>query len=182
VSAQHNGKTALFAVIVVVLMGGLGFASVPLYRAFCAATGYNGTTQRSVAADIPKAATGKTISVRFDANHIATLPWRFTPEVPTQTVTIGARNMAFFDAENLSDVPITGQATYNVTPDTTGAYFHKIQCFCFNQQTLQPHQRVRMPVVFYVDPKILTDDSTKTVSEITLSYTFFAVDLPRKAS
>ena len=121
------------------------------------------------------------MSIRFDANHVPTLPWRFTPEAPTQIVTLGARNIAFFDAENLSDVPITGQATYNVTPDTTGAYFHKIQCFCFTQQTLKPHEKVRMPVVFYVDPKISADESNKHVNEITLSYTFFPVDLPRKA-
>lgn len=178
---NRNLKTALLPITLVAMMSGLGFGSAKLYRAFCQATGYNGTTQRGSAASVPGAVAGKTISVRFDANHAPMLPWTFTPEVPTQRVTLGARNLAFFDAENLSDQPITGQATYNVTPDTTGAYFHKIQCFCFNQQTLQPHQKVRMPVVFYVDPKISGDATDKDVSEITLSYTFFPVDLSRKA-
>lgn len=178
---NRNVKTALLPITLVALMSGLGFESSKLYRVFCQATGYNGTTQRSAAGDVPGAVAGQTISIRFDANHAPTLPWTFTPEVATQRVTIGARNLVFFDAENLSDQPITGQATYNVTPDTTGAYFHKIQCFCFNQQTLRPHQKVRMPVVFFVDPKIMSDASDKDVSEITLSYTFFPVDPPHKA-
>ncbi len=178
---NNSNKTALFATVLVVAMAALGFASVPLYRAFCAATGYAGTTQRAVGVAVPNSVVGKTISIRFDANQSPALPWHFMPEAATQTVTIGARNIAFFTAENLSGQPVTGQATYNVTPDTTGAYFHKIQCFCFTQQTLLPHQKVRMPVVFYVDPKILSDDSNKNVSEITLSYTFYPVDLPRKA-
>lgn len=178
---NRNVKTALLPIAIVAFMAGLGFESSTLYRVFCQATGYNGTTQRGSARDVPGAVAGQTISVRFDANHVPTLPWTFKPEVETQRVTLGARNLAFFDAENLSDQPITGQATYNVTPDTTGAYFHKIQCFCFNQQTLQPHQKVRMPVVFYVDPKITSDSADKDVAEITLSYTFYPVDLPRKA-
>ncbi len=176
-----KNRTALLAALLVVVMAALGYASVPLYRMFCQATGYAGTTQRAEGKQAPGAVVGQTVVIRFDANHAPALKWRFAPETPTQTVTIGARNMAFFTAENLTDHPITGQATYNVTPDVAGIYFTKIACFCFTQQTLKPHEKVRMPVVFYVDPKILSDDTAKRVPEITLSYTFYPVDLPQKA-
>ena len=158
----------------------LGYAAVPLYRIFCQATGYGGTTMRATEAAVPGAVVGKTISVRFDANHSSSLPWSFRPEVSTQTVTIGARNIAFFTATNLSDRPVTGTATYNVTPEMTGQYFSKIQCFCFNQQTLRSGQTVRMPVIFFVNPSVLTDPDTKGIGEITLSYTFYPVDAAKK--
>jgi cytochrome c oxidase assembly protein subunit 11 len=175
-------RTALLLVVLVLAMTSLAYASVPLYRLFCQVTGYNGTTMRASEANVPGAVAGKTIVVRFDANHTNGLPWNFKPEVPTQTVKIGARNIAFFTATNLSDKPVTGMASYNVTPTQSGLYFNKIQCFCFNQQTLAPGQTVRMPVVFYVDPKILTDPDANDVQEITLSYTFYPVDETKKAS
>ena len=175
-------RTAFLLAILVAGMVGLGYASVPLYRLFCQVTGFGGTTMRATEASVPGAVAGKTMVVRFDANHTNGLPWNFKPEVATQTVTIGARNIAFFTATNLSDKPITGMATYNVTPTQSGPFFSKIQCFCFTQQTLAPGQTVRMPVIFYVDPKIMTDPDADDVEEITLSYTFYPVDETRKAS
>ena len=114
--------------------------------------------------------------VRFDANHSGDLPWDFAPERPTDTVSIGARDMSIFIAKNLSNETVTGTASFNVTPAIAGQYFNKIQCFCFTEQTLRPGQQVRMPVLYYVDPKILTDPNTKDIEEITLSYTFYPVD------
>jgi cytochrome c oxidase assembly protein subunit 11 len=175
-------RTAFLLAVLVAAMVGLGYASVPLYRLFCQVTGFGGTTMRATEASVPGAVAGKTMVVRFDANHANGLPWNFKPEVPTQTVTIGARNIAFFTATNLSDKPVTGMATYNVTPTQSGPFFSKIQCFCFNQQTLAPGQTVRMPVIFYVDPKIMTDPDADDVEEITLSYTFYPVDETKKAS
>jgi cytochrome c oxidase assembly protein subunit 11 len=169
----RNLRTALLAVLGVTFMGGLGFASVPLYRMFCEVTGLNGTTQRGLAAP---GATGNRITVAFDSNVSARLPWKFAPEIRSGQVDVGARDMAFFTATNLSDRPVTGTATFNVTPAQAGKYFTKIQCFCFTQQTLQPGETVRMPVIYYVDPAILTDPDAKDVREITLSYTFYPVD------
>jgi len=122
------------------------------------------------------------VSVRFDANVDANLPWTFRPEQVTKTVKLGQRQMAFYYARNNSDVPVTGQASFNVSPDQTGAYFNKIQCFCFTEQTLQPGQTVDMPVLFYVDPKLRDDEDTKALDEITLSYTFYPVETARSAS
>ena len=180
--ARKNGRTALLAALVVAGMVGLAFASVPLYRLFCQVTGFAGTTQRAEAADLPAQPTGKIISVRFDANVNSALPWSFEPEEHTQRVAIGARDMAFYTAKNLSDEPVTGTATFNVTPAQAGQYFSKIQCFCFNEQTLKPGEGVRMPVVFYVDPAILEDPVAREISEITLSYTFYPVDEPGSQS
>ncbi|MGE5723248.1 MAG: cytochrome c oxidase assembly protein, partial [Sphingomonadales bacterium] len=150
-------------------------------RMFCQATGFAGTVKRDVGGQAP-GAVGKIISVRFDANTATKLPWEFKPEVMRQRVAIGARQMAFFTAKNLSDHPITGSATFNVTPTDAGQYFTKIQCFCFTEQTLKPGEEVRMPVVFFVDPKILQDQEGKDIDEITLSYTFYPVDHPTSAS
>lgn len=172
-SANRNRKVAVFAAGGALAMLGLGYASVPLYRIFCQATGFNGTTQRATAEQAASVkATGRPITIRFDGNVIKGLPWQFHPEQVTQAGHIGERKMAFFIAKNTSNRTITGRAVYNVTPEQTGAYFHKIQCFCFNDQTLKPGEQVRMPVLYYVDPDILNDPNTKDVSEITLSYTF----------
>ena len=180
--AQKNGRTAAIAALIVVAMVGLAFASVPLYRLFCQVTGFAGTTQRAEAVDLPAEPVGKIISVRFDANTNSALPWTFEPEEHTQRVAIGARDMAFYNAKNLSDKAVTGTATFNVTPAQAGQYFSKIQCFCFTEQTLKPGEEVRMPVVFYVDPAILDDPNAKDISEITLSYTFYPVDDPQTQS
>jgi cytochrome c oxidase assembly protein subunit 11 len=174
---RRNAWVALLAALIVVAMVGLAFASVPLYRLFCQVTGFAGTTQRGNEAP---GGVGKPISVRFDANVASTLPWQFKPERMTETVTIGERDIAYFTAKNLTARTITGTATFNVTPEDAGKYFSKIQCFCFTEQKLGPGEEVRMPVVFYVDPKILDDADARQISEITLSYTFYPVD-PEKS-
>ncbi len=178
--AARNRRTAGIAFLLAGAMVGLGYASAPLYRLFCQVTGFAGTTQRAEGAQAPGAVVGKTIVIRFDANHRSDLPWIFAPEKERQIVSIGARNMAFFTAKNLSDRPVTGSASYNVTPNQAGQYFTKIQCFCFKQQTLRPNQQVDMPVTYYVDPRILQDPDAKDIEEITLSYTFYPVDEPAK--
>jgi cytochrome c oxidase assembly protein subunit 11 len=175
-TAKRNQRTALFAFLIVAAMVGLAYASVPLYRLFCAATGFNGTTQRASGAVAEKPVPGKSVSIRFDANVAPSLPWRFQPEQETHLVRIGERNMAIYLARNLSARPITGRAVFNVSPPQAGKYFTKIQCFCFTEQTLKPGEEARMPVIFYVDPKFAGDPDTKEISEITLSYTFYPVD------
>lgn len=169
----RNRRVGLIACAIAVGMLGLGYASVPLYRMFCQATGFKGTTQRKEGAQAPGAVVGKIVNVRFDANVAPALPWTFEPEVKVARVAIGAREMAFFTATNHSDQPVTGTAAFNVTPEYVGQYFAKVQCFCFTSQTLKPGETVRMPVVYYVDPAILKDKDAADLNEITLSYTFF---------
>lgn len=173
VLADRKLRTALFAVLGICFMTGLGWASIPLYRLFCQATGLNGTTQRGTVAP---GAVDREIRIDFDTNVAPHMPWKFAPENAFETVAIGARDMAFFTATNTSDHPITGTATYNVTPAQAGKYFTKIQCFCFTQQTLKPGETARMPVIFFVDPKILSDPDANDIETITLSYTFYPVD------
>jgi len=170
-------RTALFAGLLVFGMTGLAFASVPLYRIFCQVTGFDGTPLR--ADEVAYKPTGKMIWIRFDANTSSALPWKFAPELHRERVAIGARDMAFYSAKNLSDKTVTGSAAFNVTPNNAAKYFTKIQCFCFNEQTLKAGQDARMPVVFQVDPAILDDPDTKDIEEITLSYTFYPVDQPK---
>ncbi len=172
-TATTKGRTVLFLLGCVAFMTALSAASVPLYRMFCQVTGLNGTTQRG---DEAPGAVGGEVRVEFDANTNARLPWRFAPEVPSQTVAIGARTMAFFTATNRAAVPITGTATFNVTPAQAGKYFTKIECFCFTQQTLKPGETVRMPVIYFVDPKIRDDPDARDIDTITLSYTFYPVE------
>lgn len=182
-TAPHirNRRTGMVMVLIALAMLGLGFAAVPLYRLFCQVTGFNGTTQRATvsqavdAAKFAESAGGRTISIRFDSQVERGMPWKFVPLQTTQTIAVGERSMAVFLAQNNSDTPVTGSATFNVVPEQTGAYFKKIQCFCFTQQTLQPHQAVRMPVIYYVDPKIADDPDARDVQQITLSYTFHEV-------
>ncbi len=172
-ATRRNRKVGTMAAVGALAMLGLGYASVPLYRMFCQATGFNGTTQRATAAQAAAVkATGRAITIRFDGNVVKGMPWLFRPEQVTQDGHIGERKMAFFYAKNTSNRPIIGRAIYNVTPEQTGAYFHKIQCFCFNEQRLEPGEEVRMPVIYYVDPDMLNDPNAKDVPEITLSYTF----------
>ncbi|MBW8755378.1 MAG: cytochrome c oxidase assembly protein [Sphingomonadales bacterium] len=174
VTLQHrNRRVGLVALAFVAAMLGLGYASVPLYRIFCQATGFNGTPQRSTAAEAAQVKVGaRQMVIHFDANVDRGMPWQFRPVQNNQTVRIGARSLAHFAAKNTSDKPITGRASFNVEPEQAALYFHKIQCFCFTEQTLQPGQEVDMPVVYYVDPKILDDPDNKDVDLITLSYTF----------
>jgi cytochrome c oxidase assembly protein subunit 11 len=174
--SRRNQKVGLLAFAFVLAMVGLAYASVPLYRIFCEATGFDGTTQRATAAAAPRIVLGKSVGIRFDANVAPNLAWRFTPERETQMVRIGERYMAFFIAKNLTARPITGRAVFNVSPPQAGKYFTKIQCFCFTEQTLKPGEEVRMPVTFFVDPRFADDPDANDISEITLSYTFYPVD------
>ncbi len=175
---NRNKRTMLMAFAMALGMLGLGFAAVPLYNLFCRVTGFAGTTQVASEADADLAARmaasagGVTYSIRFDANTARNMPWDFKPVQVTDTVAIGQRDMAFYTARNNSSVPITGTATFNVEPEQAGAYFNKIQCFCFTEQTLQPGQEIRMPVLYYVDPAALDDPNMEGVEQITLSYTF----------
>jgi len=170
---NRNRRVGLIFFGVAAAMLGLGFASAPLYRLFCQVTGFDGTTQKVTAEQANKVnAVGRTISIRFDGNVAPDVPWTFRPERSTDTIQLGQRDLAFFVAKNNSDKPITGTATFNVEPEQTGQYFNKIQCFCFTEQTLQPGEEVRMPVLFYVDPKLAQDEDAKDVQQITLSYTF----------
>ena len=174
---NRNRRVGTIALAFALAMLALGFASAPLYRLFCQVTGFGGTPARASEAEAStvRAAAGSSMSIRFDSNVEARMPWQFKPERTTASVIIGQRAMAFFGARNLSDRAVTGTATFNVTPEQAGKYFTKIQCFCFNQQTLQAGQDVRMPVIYYVDPKIMTDPDTADVEQITLSYTFHPV-------
>lgn len=175
---DRNRRTALWAAGFALAMLALGFASVPLYRLFCQVTGFGGTTMRATESDaamakrLAQSAGAGTISIRFDASKDRAMPWRFVAAQPTQQVAIGQRQMAFYTAKNLSGQPVTGRATFNVEPEQAGAYFNKIQCFCFTEQTLQPGQEVTMPVLYYVDPAMLDDPNMQGVEQITLSYTF----------
>ena len=170
---RRHMRVGVFLTLLAFAMLGLGFAAVPLYRIFCQVTGFGGTPQRAQGGEAPGGQVGKLIDVRFDANVSPTLPWKFAPEQKVERVAIGAREMAFFNATNLSDKPITGTAAFNVTPEQAGAYFTKIQCFCFTSQTLKPGETMRMPVIYYVDPAILKDKDAGNFNEITLSYTFY---------
>ena len=171
-NVNAKNKRVLFSCVAVVGgMIGLAYASVPLYKLFCQVTGFGGTTQ--VAEQAPVEVSEKTIKVRFNADVNSGLNWQFKPEQREITVRLGEDNLAYYMAENMSLTPITGQATYNVTPLKAGQYFSKIACFCFDEQTLEPGQRVDMPVSFYVDPAIAEDINTQDVKTITLSYTFF---------
>ena len=167
---SKNRNIALILLVVAVAMVGAAYAAVPLYRLFCQATGYGGTTR--VAEANLKGVIARQVTVRFDAN-VDGVPWQITPAKPI-TGKIGQVQTAVFMARNLSDKTITGQATFNVTPERTGSYFDKIQCFCFTQQTLKPGETVEMPVTFFVDPDIDKDQDLRTVQDITLSYTFYA--------
>ncbi len=170
---NRNRKTATLALIFALAMLGLGYASAPLYRLFCQVTGLGGTTQRVSEAEAKQVAiTGKPIVMRFDANVDRGLPWQFRPEKVTSKINLGGRHIAIYLARNTSNQPITGRATFNVVPEQAGKYFNKVQCFCFTEQTLQPGEEVRMPVVYFVDPKIIDDPDARNIEEITLSYTF----------
>jgi cytochrome c oxidase assembly protein subunit 11 len=167
----QNGRTVIALVAVVAAMSGLSFASVPLYRIFCRATGFGGTTQTAEKA--PGGLADKWVWVRFNADVSPELNWSFEPEQREVRVHPGEQTLVAYRATNRSNHPITGTATYNVTPDAAGLYFYKIQCFCFTEQTLQPGETAELPVTFFVDPDMMKDRNTKDIPAITLSYTFF---------
>ncbi len=158
----------------------LSFASVPLYRAFCAATGFGGTPQTGKVAAATKPGE-RTLTVRFDANVSRELPWRFAPEVSKISLRTGETTTIYYKVANLSDQETSGQAAYNVSPDQAGAYFVKVACFCFEEKRLGPHETAEWPVVFYLDPALEKEESMARVEEVTLSYSFFSTKAPAKS-
>jgi cytochrome c oxidase assembly protein subunit 11 len=175
---QGPQRTLVQTVGVVFLMGSLAWASVPFYDWFCRVTGFGGVT--NVAESASDVILDETIKVRFDASLERDMPWTFKPEVREVEIRIGETGLAFYEAHNPLDVPIAGQASYNVTPYEAGRFFDKIECFCFTEQVLQPGETVMMPVSFFVDPAIVDDREGKYIHTITLSYTFYQIDLPEE--
>jgi len=159
-------------------MVGAAYAAVPLYNWFCRTTGFGGTTQVAEAA--PGQVLDRTLTIRFDSNVAPGLPWRFVPEQNTVQVRIGEVKTVYYKVINMAARDITAQAGYNVTPPQVGLYFHKINCFCFTEQTMKAGETREMAVVFYVDPSITKDSDQDPLNTITLSYTFFPVDAPQK--
>lgn len=177
---NNKHKTALQAVALVVVMGALSWASVPFYDWFCRVTGFGGVTNTAEAGS--DVILDKTIKVRFDASKDRDMPWEFKPMQVEMEIRIGETGIAFYEAYNPTDRPVAGTASYNVTPYDAGNFFNKIACFCFEQQVLQPGERVQMPVTFYVDPEIVDDRDAKYTKVITLSYTFYETELPEETA
>lgn len=175
---EGKQKTVLQLVAVVITMGALAWASVPFYDWFCRVTGFGGVTQTADAGS--DTILEQTIKVRFDASKARGMPWEFKPVQREMEIRIGETGLAFYEAYNPTDHPVAGQASYNVAPYAAGPFFTKIDCFCFTEQVLQPGERVMMPVSFYVDPEIVQDREGKFLSHITLSYTFYEIDLPEQ--
>lgn len=179
-SRRRDRRVAAGSALFACCMLGLAFASVPLYRMFCQVTGFAGTPQRAVEA--PGSVSDHTVIVRFDSNVSNGLNWSFKPIQNTVQVKYGENTLAFYRATNKSDRPVTGTATFNVAPEAAGAYFNKIECFCFTEQTLQPGESIEMPVSFFVDADMIKDRSARSVSQITLSYTFYPVKPEKQAA
>ncbi len=173
---NKNTKTLIRLSSLVVVMLALSFAAVPFYNWFCRVTGFGGVTQ--VAADASTKVLDQKIEIRFDGSLEKGMPWKFKPVENTMELKIGETGLAFYEAYNPTDKVIAGTASYNVFPYSAGAYFTKIDCFCFSMQVLQPGERVMMPVTFYVDPDMVEDEDAKYAKTITLSYTFHVTDLP----
>jgi cytochrome c oxidase assembly protein subunit 11 len=177
---RRNLRVAATSAVAAAGMVGLSYASVPLYQLFCQVTGFGGTTQRAEAA--PDKTLDRVMTVRFDANTAASLGWNFRAEQLEVKVRVGEERMAYYRATNTSDRTVTGSSIFNVTPVSAGAYFNKIQCFCFTEQTLKPGESVDFPVVFFIDPAVADDRDLDNVDTITLSYTFYPVDKPNTIS
>lgn len=171
-ATSRNTRLAVICGVVFFGMVGAAFAAVPLYRMFCQATGFEGTVSR--ADQGASKILDKTLTIRFDTN-VRDVPWTFTAEQTSQVARIGETKMAYFKVVNTGSKAITGRAAYNVVPEAAGAYFRKLECFCFREQTLQPGEAMEFPVVYFVEPDFATDPETKGKSEVTLSYTFFQV-------
>ncbi len=168
---RRNRRVGLGVAGFVAGMVGLAFASVPLYQIFCRVTGYNGTVQTAGLA--APGAGEQALNIRFNATTHPALPWRFAPAQGTMRLRVGEEGLAFYRARNLGGAPVTGVATYNVTPEVVGKYFQKTACFCFERQTLEAGQEVDMPLSFWVDPRIAQDPNTSGIRTITVSYSFF---------
>ncbi len=172
---RSNASVVSMCVGMVLGMGGLAYASVPLYELFCQVTGYGGTTQRAELSDTVNVIDRK-INVRFDANTASSLDWNFAPEQREVSLKLGETMVINYVAKNLSDEPIVGMASFNVTPQATGVFFNKVECFCFTDTYIEPGGTLEMPVVFYVDPDMDKEEAMKSLNTITLSYTFYESD------
>jgi cytochrome c oxidase assembly protein subunit 11 len=166
----RNARLGLICGLVFAGMVGAAYASVPLYRAFCNLTGFDGTVRRAEKA--PDRVLDRKLTIRFDAN-VRELPWTFTPNQVSQELKIGDTGLAFYKVTNNGTTPLTGRASYNVIPESAGPYFQKLECFCFSDQTIAPGATVEFPVVYFVDPKFAEDFDSRGAQEVTLSYTFF---------
>jgi cytochrome c oxidase assembly protein subunit 11 len=176
---RRHRALAAWCLVVVVGMVGAAYAAVPLYRMFCEATGFDGTPRRAMARS--ERTVERTVTVRFDGNVVPGLPWRFEPVQNTMTVKLGENATAYYRAVNTSDHTIKATAAYNIVPEIAGAYFNKIQCFCFTEQVLEPGQTAELAVDFFIDPKMADDRDGRTVSNVTVSYTFYPVAIPGMA-
>jgi cytochrome c oxidase assembly protein subunit 11 len=177
---RRNLNVLMILVGVVAGMTGLAYASVPLYRIFCQVTGFEGTPQRASVG--PTEISDRVVRVTFNADVSAGLHWKFQPAQRSLELKVGETKLAYYVAENMESKPVTGRAVFNVSPDLFGQYFTKIECFCFTEQTLQPGQRVEMPVSFFIDPAVLKDPQLRNLNDITLSYTFFRAEDDGKAT
>ena len=173
-------KTIFYLVFLVLFMASASFLSVPFYNWFCKVTGYGGAT--NVAQKESDIISDKVISVRFDASLEKGLEWEVKPVQRNMTLNLGETGLAFYEAYNPTDKPIAAQASFNVVPFSVGNFFNKIECFCFTEQILQPGEKIKMPVSFYVDPNLINNLESKNVTSVTLSYTFYEIDLPETAS
>ena len=173
-------KTIFYLVFLVLFMASASFLSVPFYNWFCKVTGYGGAT--NVAQKESEIISDKVISVRFDASLEKGLEWEVKPVQRNMTLNLGETGLAFYEAYNPTDKPIAAQASFNVVPFSVGNFFNKIECFCFTEQILQPGEKIKMPVSFYVDPDLINNLESKNVTSVTLSYTFYEIDLPETAS
>ena len=173
-------KTIFYLVFLVLFMASASFLSVPFYNWFCKVTGYGGAT--NVAQKESDIISDKVISVRFDASLEKGLEWEVKPVQRNMTLNLGETGLAFYEAYNPTDKPIAAQASFNVVPFSVGNFFNKIECFCFTEQVLQPGEKIKMPVSFYVDPDLINNLESKNVTSVTLSYTFYEIDLPETAS
>ena len=174
-----NVRVAIICAVTFFGMVGAAYAAVPIYRAFCQLTGFDGATRRADTASTT--VLDQTLTIRFDAN-VRNLPWTFQALQTSQDVKIGETKVAFFKVTNNSDKPVTGRAVFNVVPEQAGPHFQKLQCFCFDDQTIGPRQTVEMPVLYFVDPQYATDFETKGKKEVTLSYTFYPATDAKPAS
>lgn len=180
-TSEKNSRVGMYLVSLAIATLGLSYAAVPMYKVFCRATGYGGTTAADNVATMENAKAmipvrdARKITVSFAAQTSSTLPWTFRPQQREIKVVPGETALAFYTATNTSEAAVTGVATYNVTPMKAGTHFHKVQCFCFDEQRLRPHESVDMPVFFYIDPAFVDDVSMRDVTNICLSYTFFPV-------
>ncbi|WP_075995773.1 cytochrome c oxidase assembly protein [Salaquimonas pukyongi] len=178
-AGSANRRVVVACVSAVVFMTGMAYAAVPLYDLFCRVTGYGGTTQLAVNSEGIRII-DQEIKVRFDANTQKGLAWEFAPVERGVTIKLGETREIAYRAKNLGSKPLTATATFNVTPQSAGAYFNKIECFCFTKTTLQPGEEMIMPVVFFVDPDLAETEETKDIRTITLSYTFFKQEAEEK--